>query len=464
MMQLRASISQPVFSCVWLGCEPSRNTGRPSHSLRLRLAAIASGVLALWLGAAAMSPASADSYLLGPRDRLKIKVFEWRSITGDAYEWSALSGEFTVAASGSLALPLIGQIPASGQTIEQLSASISLRLQAVTGMAKTPEAAVEVLEYRPFYITGLVAKPGQYPYAPGLSVLQAVSTAGGMMRGAEGAMLGLQRDTLVNRGDLRELSAERISLLARQSRLDAELREVDSFSFPSESADASRSAEIAKTMREERMLFDSRRQALASQIESIGQVKVLLASQVQSLKTKTASVSREIELAKLELNSTTGLIAKGLAVSSRQLAASQNVTQLETSKLDVELAILKAQQELSKADRDILDLRNQRRSEILSSASEIRSKLSSNAEKSATARALVSNIESQAPQIAASLGIDAGRMPTYAITRAAGGGSQTFSVSETDPVEPGDVVQVDRPMASSSFSLLAGEESAPSSR
>ena len=43
----------------------------------------------------------------------------------------------------------------------------------------TPSVAVEVSEFRPIFILGEVSKPGQYPYRPGMTLLSAVSVAGG---------------------------------------------------------------------------------------------------------------------------------------------------------------------------------------------------------------------------------------------------------------------------------------------
>ena len=42
-----------------------------------------------------------------------------------------------------------------------------------------PSVSVEIIEYRPIFILGEVAKPGQYPYEPGMTVLTAVAIAGG---------------------------------------------------------------------------------------------------------------------------------------------------------------------------------------------------------------------------------------------------------------------------------------------
>lgn len=121
------------------------------------------------------SPSSGDvsaqlpiyNYVLSGGDRVRVVVF------GDP----ALGGEFTIAGTGLIAMPLIGQVDVRGLTPVQLQDRIVAKL--ADGYMKDPRVAVEVLSTRPFYILGEVNKPGQYPYANGLTVLGAVAQAGG---------------------------------------------------------------------------------------------------------------------------------------------------------------------------------------------------------------------------------------------------------------------------------------------
>lgn len=81
-----------------------------------------------------------------------------------------------------MSLPLVGEIQAAGVTPADLGRIIGDQLKERLGMIDAPDTAVEVVQYRPFYIIGQVDKPGEYPYRPGLTVLQALSVAGGMQR------------------------------------------------------------------------------------------------------------------------------------------------------------------------------------------------------------------------------------------------------------------------------------------
>src|SRR5947208_3619010 len=58
-----------------------------------------------------------------------------------------------------------------------LAAEIAGRLR--NGFIREPSVAVEIESYRPFFILGEVAAPGQYPYVPNMTVESAVAIAGG---------------------------------------------------------------------------------------------------------------------------------------------------------------------------------------------------------------------------------------------------------------------------------------------
>ncbi len=113
---------------------------------------------------AAAQPAD---YLLGPADKVRVTV----------YGEPSLSGEFFISGSGVMSLPLIGEIRAGGMTLGQFQTAVQKSLS--DGYLKDPRVSAEVLTFRPFYILGEVEKPGTYPYTAGLTVLNAVATAGG---------------------------------------------------------------------------------------------------------------------------------------------------------------------------------------------------------------------------------------------------------------------------------------------
>ncbi len=107
-------------------------------------------------------------YLLRPSDRIRIKVFNEPDITG----------EYEVDANGFVSVPLAGRVRAAGVTVGQVERSIASRLN--DGIIKNPKVNVEVATYSPFYIRGEVKRAGEFPYRPGLTVADAIASAGGL--------------------------------------------------------------------------------------------------------------------------------------------------------------------------------------------------------------------------------------------------------------------------------------------
>ncbi|SNT63717.1 polysaccharide export outer membrane protein [Tardiphaga sp. OK246] len=107
------------------------------------------------------------TYLLGPTDRIRLKVYGEADITG----------EYEVDSNGFVSIPLAGHVKAAGLTTRQLEKGISSAL--AKGIVRDPRVNVEIALYRPFYILGEVKKSGEYPYRMGLTVMDAVATAGG---------------------------------------------------------------------------------------------------------------------------------------------------------------------------------------------------------------------------------------------------------------------------------------------
>lgn len=108
------------------------------------------------------------AYHLGPGDRVRITVY------GD----KELSDIYAIGDAGRIDLPLAGSLIAAGQTPDGLAQAISRRLTD-RGMMRDPSVACEVVAYRPIFILGEVAHPGQYPYEPAMTVIAAISLAGG---------------------------------------------------------------------------------------------------------------------------------------------------------------------------------------------------------------------------------------------------------------------------------------------
>lgn len=118
----------------------------------------------------AAAPASTRydaAYRLDAGDKLRVVV----------YGQDGLTNTYGIDAGGSITMPLIGAVGARGRTTAELASAIAVKLR--NGYLREPSVAVEIESYRPFFILGEVAAPGQYPFVPNMTVESAVAIAGG---------------------------------------------------------------------------------------------------------------------------------------------------------------------------------------------------------------------------------------------------------------------------------------------
>lgn len=114
-------------------------------------------------------PATDDpSYVIGPADVLNISVWKEPEITETV----------PVRPDGKISLPLLDDVQAAGLTPMQLGTAVTKRLRKYL---TDPQVTVIVTEInsRRVYILGEVTRAGAYPLLPNMTVLQAISSAGG---------------------------------------------------------------------------------------------------------------------------------------------------------------------------------------------------------------------------------------------------------------------------------------------
>jgi len=110
---------------------------------------------------------SQAEYRLGAGDKINLTVFREES----------LSGEFQVNEAGVISLPLVGDIAAGGKTIPQFRDDLTELLGRE--FVRDPRVTVSVVNYRPVFILGEIARPGEYVYTENMTIFALVAKAGG---------------------------------------------------------------------------------------------------------------------------------------------------------------------------------------------------------------------------------------------------------------------------------------------
>ena len=158
-----------------------------TRSMRFLSAALTSAALVAPLAAQGSAQARPDgasapstsvtlpaNYLIGAQDVLSI-VF-WRE--------KDMTVEVVVRPDGKISLPLLNDMDAAGMSPEALRAAIA---KAAAKYMEEPSVTVVVKEIksRNVYVTGQVTKAGAYPLGNDMTVLQAITVAGGLLEYAD---------------------------------------------------------------------------------------------------------------------------------------------------------------------------------------------------------------------------------------------------------------------------------------
>ncbi len=104
---------------------------------------------------------------IGPGDRVQVTVFGVTEMTS----------EYTVSDSGTISMPLAGQVPIANLTTRQAEEALAQRL--AQGLVQNPQVSINVTRYRLIFVLGEVQRPGGFEYFAGMTVLNAVALGGG---------------------------------------------------------------------------------------------------------------------------------------------------------------------------------------------------------------------------------------------------------------------------------------------
>ena len=126
-----------------------------------------------------------STYKLAAGDVITIRVFGEDDLSRE---------KIRLSDAGTIPYPVLGEVRALGLTIGEIEKSITAGLNG--RYLVNPRVSITIEEYRPFYINGMVERPGGYPFQPGLTVLKASSLAGGFKERAS-----FSKITIIREGD-----------------------------------------------------------------------------------------------------------------------------------------------------------------------------------------------------------------------------------------------------------------------
>ncbi len=380
----------------------------------------------------AASSVLAEGYRLLPQDRVSLKAMRWDSASTTYVTWDGVTGEYSITGDGTLMVPLVGQVEAEGHTPAELAALLELKFRRQIGMAEPPRIALEVVGHLPIYVLGDVNSPGAYDFHFGITAQQVLALAGGTIRPPIEFSSSNDFQILRMGGEIRLLSTQIGELEQEKQRLVADLAILESDENSGELPEPPTGLEgeiLKATM--------SAREGVGERIQDL---QNLLKEQISSLTTQLELRNIQIANVSKELENLNSLKEKGLTVSNRVTTMTNQLNDLESKRLDQEVALLVARQDLNRAERDALELDDNARSDTLVQLNSVESELASLKTRLETATTL--HGELAAAGLLSEDDVASETIIEFVVTRGVDG--QTQRVTGTDLVRPGDTIEVVR--------------------
>ncbi|HVJ31752.1 MAG TPA: polysaccharide biosynthesis/export family protein [Terriglobia bacterium] len=132
---------------------------------------------------------------LASGDKIRVQV----------YEHPEFSGDFVLAADGSISVPTAGAVSLAGKSLRQAETEVAQKLKQELNK---PQVSINMLEYRPIYVLGQVTQPGQYPFMSGMKVLNAIALARGYTYRADPSRITVIRGDDANARPMKATEAD----------------------------------------------------------------------------------------------------------------------------------------------------------------------------------------------------------------------------------------------------------------
>ncbi|WP_267359199.1 MULTISPECIES: polysaccharide biosynthesis/export family protein [unclassified Methylobacterium] len=387
---------------------------------------LAAGTLTAVIGAGAFWPSpSGAAYLLDAGDVLEVSVFgvaDYRR-------------RVTVNVDGDVSLPIVGEVAATGLSLADLRKRVG-SLLADSKTLRAPDVTVELVEHRPFYVTGDVARPGAVPFRPGLTARVAVALAGGY-----DALRFRSENPLLAAPDLRsqyeslwmELVRRHARALTLQAEMDgrdeANLKALDDAPLAKASIRAVADVEL-KDLRS-RVLDHARQRAFLER--SLAQAQANVAGYEAAAKEQGTFIDRQV----VAVDRLQTSFSRGISPVMRLEEENRSMASLRNQQLETTAKLAQARKERDEIARALERLADERRHRLLGEAQDafVEVERLRSAVRAASEKLLYTGaVKAQMKRGAAG--------PELVLHRKVDGRPTEMAVTEEDDIQPGDVLDV----------------------
>lgn len=389
---------------------------------------------------------------------------EYRLAVGDVVEifvagMPELRQSAPINVEGQVRLPLVGALKAAGLNIDELQATVREQMPKKTLRQRAEgqeyiivldpqEIILRVLEYRPVYVLGDIAKPGELAFRPGMTVRQAIALGGGL-----GSARGSGTDQLLMTRDLRAQYQSLVSEVAvertRVARIEAEIRNaqpaLDGLLSDLQLPEAVQQ-EIVKNERE---LHRVRQSELERESVFLERERKRVGERLAILKKQREQEEEGVNLDTADWERVRGLFDKGMVPATRLSDARRSVLLSSTRALQTNSEVMLVERVQEEIRRRHEKLHQERRSQLLAELQQANTKLAELEAKLNAAREKLALIGDTSP-------ITRGQDEELDIKifRKGPNDEEKIEADASTPLTPGDVVKISLPFEKHTAQLM----------
>jgi polysaccharide export outer membrane protein len=340
----------------------------PATWLAARIFRILSVTFACLAGAASLAGAARADMLLGPGDSIRLSIHGLQNS----------SVESTVGMDGSLAFAWPGTVQASDKTLEEISAQIRLLANGRVYKHYTNEGLLKILQldandislevanYRPVFVTGDVARPGEVQFRPGITVRAALAVAGGV-RSSLLSDLAIADPTQIVRwqNEYDRAALDHATAIARLWRVGAEIAGSADTELPDPQSVAVVPNVFGALIEEQRHIVAMRLDSAEKDRSYLREVLEQARNRVAILREQRANQAEQVAADEQEQTRVEDLVSRSLVPAARLEEARRTVVLSKSGLLELEAQLAQTDLDVTLAARELDAYDERRQTEVL---------------------------------------------------------------------------------------------------
>jgi len=354
--------------------------------------------------------------------------------------FNELSGVYRINEDDTISVPGIGRFELGVMPAEQLEATLSKRILSLTG--REGMVSIEVERYRHVFVTGDVDKPGSFNWFRGMTVLKAMSVAGGFAREK-----GLAKDA--DKSDMVTLQLARA--LSRHARLNAEVEGRNSIDVPERLIGLCGQVRARQLITAEESLLGMRRGSRVATIKVIDAGSNASAQEIERLKELQSSLDSRYNRFNDHAESLGKLFKGNVITKQRLMEVETTLAELGEKRAGTKVQLARALAEEIQLIRQKIELEEVYRARLSEEMAETWAKIEElqlDFDKSRSSGSPISRDKVSFSPVSLLSPVDAGGTSDgsagYIIVRRQGSSEVRLVAREIDIVRPGDMVVVAR--------------------